>query len=55
MLAMTKKGIYTHCISLDKKADEYIADIFGKNGYTVIDNVEKLPEQLPKLFMSLTA
>ena len=52
---LSAKGIYTHCISLDKKADEYIADIFGKNGYTVIDNVEKLPEQLPKLFMSLTA
>ena len=52
---LSSKGIYTHCISLDKKADEYIADIFGKNGYTVIDNIEKLPEQLPKLFMSLTA
>ncbi len=52
---LSAKGIYTHCISLDKKADEYIADIFGKNGYTVIDNVDKLPEQLPKLFMSLTA
>ena len=52
---LSSKGIYTHCISLDKKADEYIADIFGSNGYTVIDNIEKLPEQLPKLFMSLTA
>ncbi len=52
---LSSKGIYTHCISLDKKADEYIADIFGNNGYTVIDNVDKLPEKLPKLFMSLTA
>ena len=52
---LSSKGIYTHCISLDKKADDYIADIFGSNGYTVIDNVDKLPEKLPKLFMSLTA
>ena len=52
---LSAKGIYTHCISLDKKADEYIEDIFGKNGYTVVDHIEKLPEQLPKLFMSLTA
>lgn len=52
---LSSKGIYSHCISLDKKADEYIADIFGTNGYTVIDNVDKLPEKLPKLFMSLTA
>ncbi len=52
---LSSKGIYTHCISLDKKADDYIGDIFGANGYTVIDNVDKLPEKLPKLFMSLTA
>ncbi len=51
---LSSKNIYTHCISLDKKADDYIGDIFGKNGYTVIDHVEKLPEKLPQLFMSLT-
>ncbi len=51
---LSSKNIYTHCISLDKKADEYIGDIFGKNGYTVIDHIEKLPEKLPQLFMSLT-
>ncbi len=51
---LTSKNIYTHCISLDKKADDYIGDIFGQNGYTVIDNIEKLPEKLPQLFMSLT-
>ncbi len=52
---LSSKGIYTHCISLDKKADDYIQDIFSPTGYTVIDNVDKLPEKLPKLFMSLTA
>jgi len=51
---LSSKNIYTHCISLDKKADDYIGDIFGKNGYTVIDHIEKLPEKLPQLFMSLT-
>lgn len=52
---LSSKNIYTHCISLDKKADEYIGDIFGNNGYTVIDHVEKLPEKLPILFASLTS
>ncbi|MCW8932863.1 MAG: VWA domain-containing protein [Gammaproteobacteria bacterium] len=51
---LSSKNIYTHCISLDKKADDYIGDIFGQNGYTVIDHVEKLPEKLPELFMTLT-
>lgn len=51
---LSSKNIHTHCISLDKKADEYIGNIFGKNAYTVIDHVEKLPEKLPQLFMALT-
>ncbi len=50
---LDSNGIYTHCISLDPKADEYVSDIFG-NHYTVIDNVNRLPEKLPQLFLSLT-
>ena len=47
------EGVYTYCINLDPKADDYVADIFG-NHYTVIDNVACLPERLPQLFMALT-
>ncbi|MCK5308772.1 MAG: hypothetical protein KAJ73_09185, partial [Zetaproteobacteria bacterium] len=50
---LDRDGIYTYCINLDPKADEYVADIFGKQ-YVVIDNVERLPERLPELFISLT-
>jgi len=50
---LQEKGIYSYCINLDPNADEYVADIFGRQ-YTVIDHVDKLPEQLPKIFMSLT-
>lgn len=46
-------NIYTYCISLDPHADEYVQDIFGSH-YTVIDHVDRLPEQLPKIFMALT-
>jgi nitric oxide reductase activation protein len=52
---ISSKGMFSYCISLDKKADEYIQDIFGKGGYTVIDHVEKLPEKLPLLFTALTS
>ncbi|MCU7920447.1 MAG: VWA domain-containing protein [Candidatus Thiodiazotropha sp. (ex Epidulcina cf. delphinae)] len=48
-----QEGIYTYCINLDPHADEYVRDIFG-NQFTVIDRVERLPEQLPRLFMALT-
>ena len=50
---ISSKGMHSHCITLDKKADDYIRNIFGSH-YTVIDHVDRLPEQLPKLFMSLT-
>jgi len=50
---LDRDGIYTWCINLDPRADEYVADIFGRQ-YTVIDNIERLPERLPELFISLT-
>ncbi len=50
---LDRDGIYSYCINLDPKADEYVSDIFGKQ-YTIIDKVAQLPEKLPTLFMSLT-
>ena len=50
---LDQAGIYTYCINLDPDADDYVQDIFG-NHYSVIDNIERLPEKLPQLFMALT-
>lgn len=52
---ISSKGMHSYCISLDRKADDYIQDIFGAGGYTIIDHVEKLPEKLPLLFTALTS
>ncbi len=51
---LDSKGITTYCISLDPHADDYVAQVFGRNNYALIDRVERLPEKLPRLFMSLT-
>lgn len=48
------RGINTFCITLDAKADAYIADIFGESGFTVVDQVARLPEKLTRMFLSLT-
>ncbi|MBI5006579.1 MAG: VWA domain-containing protein [Nitrosomonadales bacterium] len=50
---LDQQGIYSYCINLDPKADEYVSDIFGKQ-YTIVDNVAQLPAKLPELFISLT-
>ena len=50
---LDRDDIFTYCISLDPKADEYVGDIFGRQ-FTVIDHIARLPEKLPALFMALT-
>jgi hypothetical protein len=47
-------GVLTYCLTLDPNADTYVKRIFGENNYTIIDNVNRLPEKLPTLFASLT-
>lgn len=47
-------GVNTYCLTLDPDADAYVSRIFGPNRYTVVDHVQKLPERLPQLFISLT-
>jgi hypothetical protein len=51
---LASDGIMTYCLTLDPHADHYVSRIFGNSHYTVIDHVEKLPEKLPMLYMSLT-
>lgn len=48
------EGVSVHCLTIDSEADRYAGDLFGHGHFTVIDRVERLPEQLPKLFGLLT-
>ncbi len=47
-------GVLTYCLTLDPHADSYVKRIFGESNYTVVDHVDRLPEQLPLLFANLT-
>lgn len=49
-----RSGVSTFCLNLDLQADQYVSRIFGANRYLVLDQVERLPERLPQLYMSLT-
>lgn len=51
---LASRGVISYCLALDPEADEYVARIFGPNRYTVVDHVQRLPEKLPSLFVSLT-
>ncbi|MBK1702170.1 nitric oxide reductase activation protein NorD [Thiococcus pfennigii] len=51
---LRRLGIHTYCLTLDPDADRYVARIFGENGYSIVDQVERLPERLPAVFAALT-
>ncbi len=48
------RGVTSYCLTLDREADDYVSRIFGANGYSVVDQVERLPERLPNVFAQLT-
>lgn len=49
-----KKGITPFCITVDLEAKEYLAYLFGKNGYVVVRDGKKLPKILPEIYLNLT-
>ncbi|MGB0721721.1 MAG: nitric oxide reductase activation protein NorD [Gammaproteobacteria bacterium] len=51
---LATQGIYTYCLTLDPDADRYVSRIFGENNFSIVDNVERLPERLPNVFAALT-
>ena len=50
---LATQGVTVFCLSLDPNADNYVSDIFGSR-WQVLDRIERLPEQLPLLYLSLT-
>ncbi|MDD2885622.1 MAG: VWA domain-containing protein [Dechloromonas sp.] len=50
---LSSAGISTFCFSLDPQADAYVGQIFGPH-WRILDQVDRLPEQLPLLYLGLT-
>ncbi|TCP60292.1 von Willebrand factor type A domain-containing protein [Rhodovulum bhavnagarense] len=54
VLEVEKHGVIPFCLTLDPRADQYVAQIFGQRNFFILDNVERLPERLPQLYAGLT-
>ncbi len=48
-------GVHPFCITLDPKAHDYVAHLFGEVSYVVIDAVAKLPLRVPEIYRALTS
>jgi len=51
---VARRGVIPFCLTLDPRADQYVAHIFGQRNYLVLENIERLPERLPQLYAGLT-
>lgn len=49
-----KVGVRPFCITVDSEANSYLPQIFGKDGYTYIRDIRKLPLALPEIYMNIT-
>jgi nitric oxide reductase NorD protein len=49
------KGVETFCITVDRSGHDYLKRMCPESRYLVIEDVEDLPEQLSKVYETLTA
>lgn len=49
-----KKGITPFCITVDLDAKEYLSYLFGRNGFAVVRDGQKLPKIIPEVYINLT-
>ena len=51
---LRKKGITPFCITVDLDAKEYLGYLFGRNGFAVVRDGQKLPKVIPDVYINLT-
>ena len=49
-----QKGIVPFCLTVDLEAKDYLGYLFGRNGYAVVRDGQKLPKVLPEVYINLT-
>ena len=54
LLEIRHLGIHPYCITIDIDAGKYLPHMFGKNDFTIISQVEKLPQRVADIYRRLT-
>ncbi len=54
ILEARREGLQPFCVTIDEKANGYLPYLFGDQGYTVVNDIARLPTLLPKLYLNLT-
>jgi nitric oxide reductase NorD protein len=51
----TAMGIQPFCVTIDKKAGDYLPYLFGSTSYVLVRDARELPKKLPALYARLTS
>ena len=54
VIAARQLGLFPFCVTIDRKGNDYLPHIFGRNDYVVIRDPRHLPRELPRLYAQLT-
>ncbi|MEJ2632584.1 MAG: VWA domain-containing protein [Acidihalobacter sp.] len=49
----SRRGIRVFCASLDPNAESYVARVYGRGRYLILDRLDRLPEKLARLLLAL--
>jgi nitric oxide reductase activation protein len=49
-----QQGVHPFCVTIDREADTYVRRMYGDVQFAVIDHLEALPMQLPRIYRRLT-
>lgn len=55
VLEARRAGLTPFCVTIDREAGDYLPHLFGRNGYALVRQAERLPQALTRLYASLTA
>ncbi|OZG72966.1 nitric oxide reductase activation protein [Hahella sp. CCB-MM4] len=53
VLEARRRGLIPFCITVDREANQYLPYLFGDKGYALVNNIEQLPQELPRLYSLL--
>ena len=54
LIEARRAGVHAYCITIDKEAKDYLPYMYGDAGYTVIDDVSRLPLKVSDIYRHLT-
>lgn len=53
LIEARRSGIHPYCITIDKEARDYLCHMYGPAGFSVIDEVRKLPLKVSDIYRRL--